>query len=374
MCEATAIRRLGGIESAKMEDRSQPKAWDADEELRKLIESNDELKFVYRKLGYSVHVDREWQRTLNQLKSLTGTVVVDPAPWGFGRLLYDVRTFRFNRLRDSQRDSPTKRKLGSRARSDLSKYHKVNSPEKLKDFFNRHPRAARVVSLLLLGQLEQLFMDARWSLSPGDRSALLSGVNRAREATESCSPNLESLATALTSLEEARRVWLRYGVGDDHPIYEQRKQLYDLLTNSLWVRHIAGQDDAQWHRDAANQAKTYLDSTWMHTPWLTARFLTDLFDVELAPLNREAASGGQSELQFHRPILWVFDPRYYFWRRKLGRVRARLSRLAVLLKQVRDEVDLGNYDSGELAHRLRRFEGEGLYVHSLAYALLRLSP
>ena len=63
----------------------------------------------------------------------------------------------------------------------------------------------------------------------------------------------------------------------------------------------------------------------------------------------------------------------YSWRFKVARERARLARLARLLGQVRDEVDSGNYDAQEIAGRLRRYESEGLYVHSLVYAVFRLT-
>jgi len=154
--------------------------------------------------------------------------------------------------------------------------------------------------------------------------------------------------------------------------HERKAQLDELLSNSLWVREIRGQDDSDWHKDAAKQAKTYIDSSWMHTPWLTARFLTDLLDVELAPLNREAKSVREFNLMLMSSI-WRVPPLAYYWRFKVARERAHLARLASLLGLVRDEVDSGNYDAQEISGRLRRYEGEGMYVHSLVYALLRLN-
>ena len=94
-----------------------------------------------------------------------------------------------------------------------------------------------------------------------------------------------------------------------------------------------GQDNAQWHKDATKQAKTYIDSSWMHTPWLTARFLTDLLDVELAPLNREAKSVGEFDLML-MPIIWRVPPLSYYWRFKVARERDRLAHLAHLLTMV----------------------------------------
>jgi hypothetical protein len=71
-------------------------------------------------------------------------------------------------------------------------------------------------------------------------------------------------------------------------------------------------------------------------------------------------------------LCWHYYSRFNR-RRIFAKERARLIRLGKLLGQMRDEVDSGNYDAQEVAGRLRRYEGEGLYVHSLVYALLRLN-
>ena len=352
----------------------QGKPWDGDEELRKLIGNNDELSAIYRKLGYSVYVDQESQRILNQLKSLIGIEIVDPTPSGFGRLLYDARNVRLSQLRESeQRDFLASQKAGKRARVCQNKQAKQANPEKLKAFFNHHPHAVRAISLLLLDELDILFTKAHSPLRAGDRESLLSAVSRVRDDVKDGRGNS---ASALQSFEWTREECLgrrRFGRGcHGDTTHERKAQLDELPSNSLWVHEIRGQDDSNWHKDAAKQAKTYLDSTWMHTPWLTARFLTDLLDVELAPLNREAKSVGEFDLML-MSIIWRVPPLSYYWRFKVARERARLARLARLLGQVRDEVDSGNYDAQEIAGRLRRYESEGLYVHSLVYALLRLT-
>jgi hypothetical protein len=371
--------------------------WDRDKELRNFIENNDELSAIYRKLGYSVHVDQESQRILNQLKSLAGTAIVDPTPSGFGRLLYDARNVRFSQLHERAHkiDFDAPRKAGKRGRVSLNKQTKQENPEKLKAFLNRHPNAVRAISLLLLDKLEELFKDAHSPLNTRGREALLSAVTEVRmavrdrererdrmlrfllaedEDSRRASLYFKDPANALNSLDRARDHWCRLvqDFFDDDPAHERKAQLDELLSNSLWVREIRGQDDAGWHKQAAEQAKAYINSSWMHTPWLTARFLTDLLDVELAPLNREAKSVGEFDLML-MSIIWRVPPLSYYWRFKVARERGRLARLARLLEQVRDEVDSGNYDAQEIAERLRRYEGEEMYVHSLVYALLRLN-
>lgn len=353
--------------------RPQNNPWDGNEELRKLIDGNEELSAIYRKLGYSVYVDRESRRILNQLKSLIGIEVVDPSPSGFGRLLYDARNVRFDQLRESeQRNFLAPGKAGKRARACQAKEAKRENPEQLKAFLNRHPSAMRTVSLLLLEKLDKLFTKAHSTLNAEDRTSLLSAVSRVRDDIRHDSGNgasaLQSFEWTLEECLGHRRVGRDFHEDTNR---ERKARLDELLLNSLWVREIEGQDDAQWHKDAAKQAKTYIDSSWMHTPSLTARFLTDLLDVELAPLTRESKSIGESDLMLVSTI-WRLPPFSYYWQSKVARERARLTRLAGLLRQVRDEADSGNYDAQEIARRLRSYESEGLYVHSLVYALLRL--
>jgi hypothetical protein len=229
------------------------KPWDEDEELRKLIGNNDELSAIYRKLGYSVHVDQESQRILNQLKSLVGIEIVDPTPSGFGRLLYDARNVRFSRLSESeQRDFLAPKKAGKRARVWQNKQAKQENPEKLKAFFNRHPHGVRAISLLLLDELDTLFTKVHSPLSAGDRESLLSAVSRVRDDIKD---GRGDSASALQSFEWARDEWLGRRSPEEDTAHERKALLDELLSNSLWVRETQGQDNAQWHKDAANQAK-----------------------------------------------------------------------------------------------------------------------
>jgi len=61
----------------EMKRMEQPAPWDRVEELRKAIESADELRALYARLGYSPHLDPESQRTVTELKSHKERQIVD---------------------------------------------------------------------------------------------------------------------------------------------------------------------------------------------------------------------------------------------------------------------------------------------------------
>jgi hypothetical protein len=79
----------------------------------------------------------------------------------------------------------------------------------------------------------------------------------------------------------------------------------------------------------------------MQTPWLTSFALANLLDAELSALPDEE--------------------------------RRHPSPRAAALRWVRDEVASSHFDGEETIRRLRQQEERELYVHSLVYALLRMS-
>ncbi len=103
---------------------------------------------------------------------------------------------------------------------------------------------------------------------------------------------------------------------------------------------LDGPEAAHFREAVQQQAQGYLEAAWMHTPWLTARFLTHLIEAELTLL----------------PL----------------RARRRSRGSAATLRWVRDEVSAGRYDGDENIRRLQQQEEGGRYAHSLVYALLRL--
>ena len=407
-----------------MKPIKQPARWDGVEELRKAIERTDELRALYAKLGYSPYVERESRRIVNELKSLVSAEISDFAYFReYALELQKPKPGRRSPEPDEKEFYDTVAEIvGEGDHQRLSEFVR-NKPFEIPYMYEglvrgRASDPQRFNKLLdqLERLLKDLFRDAMGQCSTLG-SELRFGFQQVRECV--AQDGRGDLANALNKL--GRVVELACNLEYDDDAREKREQLNKLLSNSLRVRDAGGQDDADWHREPEKQAKTYLDSTWMHTPWLTTRILTDLLDVELAPLSREAKSPRErSELARLMPFtaqvlpepwatlvpaflsllfliasgvgiyflfsiglrwvgwLWIaYLGWHYYWRFRrqhaLAKGQGELANLAARLERVRDEVDSGNYDPEEIARRLRRHEQAGLHVHSLTYALLRLN-
>ena len=150
------------------------------------------------------------------------------------------------------------------------------------------------------------------------------------------------MPTSLKALEAAVEAWLLKAPPEAR---RRREELDALLLDMLRVRR--GQANGAGVREAARaQAKRYADSPWMHNPWITAYALTNLLDAELSALPVEER--GQSPSSQPSPR-------------------------AAALRWVRDEVASSHFDGEETIRRLRQQEEKELFVHSLVYALLRMS-
>lgn len=133
--------------------------------------------------------------------------------------------------------------------------------------------------------------------------------------------------------------------------HKRRETLDQLLLELVNVRHDYGQRKNSellpkqavrvYKRTTHRQAKAYLESTWMHTPWLTTWLLSAMLDAELCALQ----DAGKD--LFSGPI--------------------------EALRLIYNEVESGYYDSDETIRHLRNEEEKGLYISSLIYALLRLN-
>lgn len=192
---------------------------------------------------------------------------------------------------------------------------------------------------------------------------------------------------------------------------ERKQQLDALLWTLTSCRLDDGLDSVHSKNAVYEQTRSYLDAIWMHTPELSSRLLTDLLDTELAPLTREIAdpinpsiwtsylpqpwgavvpsllsfaffAGGCVGLYYLLParhfvsagLLAAYLGLHYSlrYRHQKARLQGRnkLGQIAAKLKITRDEIGTGNFDAHEIELRLRRFETEGMYVHSLVYPLL----
>jgi hypothetical protein len=211
------------------------------------------------------------------------------------------------------------------------------------------------------------------------------------------------------SSSELRELYQRLGFNgfdDDGPVkqrcvdyaaLEKRLQLDGTLRDLNWVRLEYGADTRYFKETAYEKAKIYVDSPWMHAPWINSFLALAVLDAELAPLTREIRECPSPSLTLTSVyilfsiagIYFIYDSGWIWiaglwtaflvcsllanivgsW--KLRKRREKLTMLATGLQLIRDEVASGCYCGPEIDSRLRRLEAQGLYVHSLTYPLLR---
>jgi hypothetical protein len=186
----------------------------------------------------------------------------------------------------------------------------------------------------LLDELEKLVRAARLPRAEPARTEVLEAVARARRDARR---DGAYMPTSLRTLEAAVEGWLRAAPPEAR---RRRDDLDALLLGLLRVRR--GRPAGEALREASRaQAQAYAATPWMQTPWLTSYVLANLLDAELSGL--------------------------------AGEERRHPSPRAAVLRWVRDEVASTHFDGEETIRRLRQQEERELYVHSLVYALLRMS-
>jgi hypothetical protein len=205
---------------------------------------------------------------------------------------------------------------------------------------------------------------------------------------------------------------------DDHPQVRKR-QLDEMIRRLLIAQDSYGPKATKmWSRNAdgfrqaiVEQTKKYLDNGWMHIPWLTQYLAGNLIDAELLGVLPESSPPRPSDkgeqflvrsvlgLMATGASIYYLLPRlsvanhgaveiiarwiltawaallggyvFYWVSRDLSYAR-RVQRTAAL-RRIRQELAVGVSDNEELVRRLRREEEKGgMWVHSVAYALLKL--
>ncbi len=320
-----------------------------EEELRRLVEENEEVRALYDRLGFPPVLDRECRELLAELESQVRTEIPD------------YEAFRAA-LTEAEKSLPDSRFVGQ-DRELLEEVLRVaNHPEAVLRVLDRDPvrgllpvieqipmvrhgervwRTPVELTLVrkrpadpdhferLLDELERRVRGARLRRREQARTDLLDALARARRDARR---DTAYMPTALRTLGAVLDAWLR---GAPAEAVRRRDELEALLRGMVRVRR------SRQFEAARAQAMRYADSPWMHTPGLTAYALTNLLDAELAALPEEE--------------------------------RAPPSARAAVLHWVRDEVASSHFDGEETIRRLRGQEERGLFVHSLVYALLRLS-
>ena len=325
---------------------------DEAEELRGVIDGSAELKTLYTKIGHPPEVERACERLLREIDGLIRTEIPDfPAfraavaeaekrigdtefPPEDLALLDEVKRAGDDRdevLRVLDR-APVWRLLPILEQIPMVRGgEKVwKTPVELTLLRKRPSDPARCEKLL--DELAGLVRDSHLVRPEKLRADLLETLARVRRDVQR---ENAFMPTSLRALEAAVRAWLNSAPPEAR---RRREDLDSLLLGMLRVRRGDGED----LREAARaQAKRYADTPWTHTQWITSYALTNLLDAELAALPEEE--------------------------------RRRPSHRAGVLRWVRDEVASSHFDSEETILRLRQQEERELYVHSLVYALLRMS-
>jgi hypothetical protein len=326
----------------------------ADEEaaLRETIDGTPELRALYARLGFPPDAERTWERLLGELEGQVRAEIPDFAAFraavaeadtaspDAGFLAEDVELLREviragedreEILRLLDRD-PVGRLLPFIERIALTRHGERvwRTPVELSLLRKRpaHPETFERG----LDELEKLLRSSGPPRAEAARSEALEALARARRDARR---DGAYVPTSLRALRSAVEAWWRAAPPEAR---RRREELDGLLSGLLRVRRRAGSEARE---EARAQADRYAGAPWMHTPWITAYALTNLLDAELSALPEEE--------------------------------RRQPSPRAATLRWVRDEVASSHFDGEETIRRLRQQEERELFVHSLVYALLRMS-
>jgi hypothetical protein len=382
--------------------------WDGHKEVRRLISKTEELCELYKRLGYSPRVEENARSWLDELNDMEVSI---PDFEQFQRLLDEEKASEerlggrrifaeYYELYDEILNCRTDK---NQVLSLLNKDLKKTLPYICASGVVCKPRNPEKFSTRL-SWLEGLFGRTQVPQSKEAREELLAKITKVREDSQKENTELQS---AVKELDEAIRwAWFKDG---ECAFNEKVRQLDDLLWSLVYVRHENKPSDPYFTDGLAKEIKGYLDSTWMHTPWLTKAAVQHLLEGDIAKLypypgldwNEPAwhfkwvlvcstVVVGSLLLLWYALQNWPIGrwPSYLLaacaaiiawffftldlygvsWLRQYERAR----RTSTPLVQILSEVAKGSYHGPELARRLRDLEHKGICVHSLALALLEL--
>ncbi len=331
-------------------------------ELRRTVDGSAELRGLYARLGFPPDVEEDCRRTLDGLERLVRTEIPDFAAFRAAvaeaqkglsgdtevrflteevELLQEVAGAGEDRdevIRLLDR-APVRRLLPVVERIPQMRNGEQiwRTPVEL-SLLRKRP-ADPAAFERLLDELDSLVRAGRPPRAEPLRVDVIEATSRVRRDARR---ENAYMPTSLKVLEAAAGAWLLKAPPEGR---RRREELDELLLGMLHVRR--NQANGADSREAARaQAKRYADSPWMHTPWITAYALTNLLDAELAALPMEERGQYPS---------------------------SQASPRAATLRWVRDEVATSHFDGEETIRRLRQQEEGELFVHSLVYALLRMS-
>ena len=334
-------------------DPEQRGAW---EEIRQLIENTEDLRVLYGTFGYTPEYYKkvkEADNLLNGLQSLLRAEASDSKALQrevgevLGRLdsliHYDPAAHKLReRLYGLQVAGEDQNKLNEILTEIYAEEWKRPEPHENGDPFKNPSFIKWSISdrsrfQWLLDYLADTFrIPALLSipLNPHARQEVLDCIARIRDSLDR-EGDLWPLLIALKGKVQS-------ALAADHEARQKKDQLDGLLLNVILSRKHFAAHEAQFKEAVAKQAKRYLETGWMHTPWLTSCLLRHLLDADVKSLGRH----------------WLASVRRRAWIR--------------FLRSMIDELDSSYFDGAVLLQRLLKQEEKGLYVHSLVVPLLRM--
>lgn len=304
-------------------------SWVIEEDLTSFIENNYDLIKLYRSFGYDASLEKKTKDWLVELRDLL---------WA---------------------NTLSKKKGEPFSPSDSSRILKI-----LDELQSRW----RYVDEVVVGAIESLREELTREGTEGISEAYHSLVGEAYDGSHAYQEDLQG-AEKKCALDSVVRMVIgikaaaRNGFWDNFKDYRR--------------------DHINFKEDVLQSARSYLDTTWMHLPWLTRDFTVSLLDAEIAPLCASATAPVRKWWVFFLIGLPMVIGLLFFrnWdATALGLLiiyavgcwgHAREEKKLVGLQRIRAEVASGIYDGHALACRLQQLERNGLYVHSLVYALLK---
>jgi hypothetical protein len=349
---------------------SRPKA-----ELRSLAEAEDEIQGLYETIGFSPVLEQKVDRILQALRS--SLTVEIPDYEAFREALDEART-EMSLLPDQDAfEDETAREDVQRAEALLEEvWQRRGAPEAVIEILEEAPVERQLPYIervpVTRGGTVRWRSPVRISVlrkRPADTQQFRRRLDRLAALVKNASlPRADELENELRAaigrlrrdiveedvyvptlqhrLEEAAATWLNEAPRSG---WKQRKnRLDDCLLDVRRLQearpYLLGDDarveesvrdlaEIRYQERTVSRIRSYVDTDWMHTPWLTDQLLGHLLSVEV--LNASGAS--------HR-------------------------RLSVITQ----EVQTRTYDPQESMRRLRDFEEEHGLIQSLAFSLLRL--
>ena len=358
--------------------------WDCQRAVRDLIENTPELRDLYGRLGYSVYVAGKCRKLLAVLEDVEVTVPD----------FHELETSLDSALAEIERHAGGEDVISpfwfaNRELFDSVVNARANQDEVLRllnaDYREKLPISVEIEAVTrrprspnsFAGALDELdhLLRNLWHPQKQDvREELLEAVSEVREEFEN---EGDSFATSLGSLVNKIGDSV-FTLADDQEQDERKNSLDDVLGSFVYTRHEDQPQNPDFIELVADEAKVYIDSSWMHTRWLTVFILRHLLDGEIG---RQVPAGVSQ-----KGVLWSFGAIALLSIFNL-KIFAAIW-LAVLFYYIgftvwhmhktkplvtcRQEVGSGNYDGHEVARRLRDRERSGVVVHSLILRLLEL--